>query len=477
MEKPGQKIKPHISLIIVGLCLPFLLWAVCKILPTHDDWATLTRPTFEPLFVKERWLFYGYHWRPFDSLFGYILGLNPQLIYPELNHFCVILGHALCSYLVFYILTVLKFRSLAINIATLYFFIAPATMATVSAVDSMNQVYALFWGMISFIIYIKIYKWKYPLWIITIYIATLCKENGIMWALIGPCLAYGFDIINWKVLKKDIVITTVLMSIYALLILLLPSDITIADSYVPGYIKSIHNFVKFIFTSFITVDYIYLLHQPHRNLILACISLIPTLPFFYYIYIKNKKLFLEKKMLFVILCLLFAVAPHIFTVFSMMHTYAGMTLLAFMVALGIEKCKVDIKPLTLSFILFCLSAVVINYHLIKSSIESGLIGKQMAQEAINKTGKPVNSVYVIIIEDDYPKLSSFCVIPNEAFGWGLASQYETNYQWPKIISDTTIERSGEALRYAKDISSRILNNKEYECVWIVNGKDINVIKN
>ena len=100
----------------------------------------------------------------------------------------------------------------------------------------------------------------------------------------------------------------------------------------------------------------------------------------------------------------------------------------------------------------------------------------MAQEAIKKTGKPVKSVYVIIIEDNYPKLSSFCVIPNEAFGWGLASLYETNYQWPEIIKDTTIERSGEALKNAKEISYKILNNKEYECVWIVDGKEILTFK-
>jgi len=100
----------------------------------------------------------------------------------------------------------------------------------------------------------------------------------------------------------------------------------------------------------------------------------------------------------------------------------------------------------------------------------------MAIEAIQKTEKPVDSVFVVIIEDDYPKLSSFCVIPNDAFGWGLASQYETNYQWPKVVEDTIIERSDESLKQAQQICFEALNKKKYDCVWIVNGKDIDVVR-
>ena len=165
MESVWHKIKLNFSVVVICMCMPLLLWAVNGILPTHDDWATLTRPTFEPLFIKERWLFYGYHWRPFDSFFGYILGLNPSLIYPTLNHCCVVIGHVLNSCLVYYILKSMKFHHVAINIATLYFFISPATMATVSAVDSMNQIYSLFWGMVAFIVYIKTTKAKYVIWI------------------------------------------------------------------------------------------------------------------------------------------------------------------------------------------------------------------------------------------------------------------------------------------------------------------------
>jgi sporulation protein YlmC with PRC-barrel domain len=174
-------------------------------------------------------------------------------------------------------------------------------------------------------------------------------------------------------------------------------------------------------------------------------------------------------------CLLIAVAPHLGTVFSMMHTYAGLAMIAIIIAFSISQVD-HLKPVVVAFVLWIIAAVLIDIHLIDASVKSGLIGKNMAKDAIQKTGSPVDNVYVIIIEDDYPKLSSFCVIPNEAFGWGLAAQYETNYQWPKSIKDTTIVHSENALEEAKQLSRKIVNEGHYGCVWIVNHQSIDVVK-
>ena len=466
-------ISKYWGLIIAVAIIPFLLNAIIQILPTFDDWTSTTTPDFNPFFIKERFLFYGYHWRPFDAILGYIVGLNPQQLFPTFNHCCIVTGHLLCTILIFSLLSELGFSTLAKNISALYFFISPATMATVSAVDSLNQTFALVAGIAAFLIYIK---GKYAIWAIMIFIAALFKENGLMWALICPILAYGFDKIELKTLKRDIVFGLMIMALYALAIFLLPKDIIIHPEYVPEVIKVIKNIVKFFFTTFITIDYIYLLHQPSRQLIVAFATFILTLPFIYYIFIRNIKYFINKKILCTTISLLIAVAPHLLTVFSMMHTYAGMALLAVIIAYSIDCSKSQYKQIVYSFILFCCSALMINTHLIKASIKSGLIGKNMAVEAISKTIDPVKSVYVIIIEDDYPKLSSFCVIPNEAFGWGLASQYETNYVWPEIVNDTIIERSLNATKEATDIGHDILNKNLYDCVWLVDRDHIDVIK-
>ena len=340
------------SIILIILLSPLLLYAVWFILPTHDDWAATTTPDFTPFFTKEHFFFYGYHWRPFDTWIGYLVGRNPQLLFPAINHLLVVLGHFLSVVALFKVLIVLGFNKKTINVSTLFFFIIPATMATVTAIDSQNQVYALTTDLIAFLFYVKNSKNKYIFWPILIFLATLFKENGLMWALICPVLTYGFDLIDKKTLKKDLLVGLGIMIAYALIIAIQPKDITIHPEYEPGVLKIIKNIVKFLFSSFITVDYIYLLHQPSRKLLWAIVSFLFALPFLYLVFIRQWQLFSHKKMWCTAICLLIAVAPHLLTTFSMMHTYAGLAFITIMIAYSINTYKEQHKTLILSFVLF-----------------------------------------------------------------------------------------------------------------------------
>ena len=471
-----MNIKKYWSIWIIIALTPIYIWATVLILPTFDDWTSLISPSFEPLVSKERFLFYGYHWRPFDSIFGWIVGLNPHLLFPTLNHICVVLGHVACTVVVYWLTTILKFNNITKNIATLYFFITPSVLATTLAVDGLNQTYANLWGMMALIIYLTMKgSKKYIVWITMVAIATLCKENGLMWIMISPVFAFGFDFIDAKKLKKDLIIGGAILFIYALLIVLLPSNIEIHPEYVPTTTKIIKDIFKFLLTTFVCVDFVSLLHEPSRNWMIAILTLLLSIPFLYCIYIKKMKLFQSKTICSLILCLLIAVAPHIFTVYSMMHTYAGLGIIAVIIAYVINSYD-KTTYLKWAFLSFLVSAIFIDIHLWKESVKSGLMGKEMAQEIVKKTGSPVNSAYFIVIDDNYPKLSSFCVIPSEAVGWGIAVQYENNYQWPKIIRDTIIERRINAEKTAEEIALKKINHKQVDCAWIIDHKKIKVIR-
>ena len=469
-------IREYWCVLVIVVLTPLFLDGVLRILPTHDDWTSTCQPDFNPFFIKERFLFYGYHWRPFDSILGYLVGRNPQLLFPALNHYVVVTGHLLCAGLIFRVLSKLGFSQSTKNIVTVACFILPATMAAATAVDGMNQIYALAFGMIAFLLYIRQNRWKYVAWISTVFIASWWKENGLMWALICPILAYGFNIISLKTFKKDVMIGMGIMLVYALAVVLLPKDIIIHPEYVPSVMKIVKNVVKFLFTSFITVDYIYLLHEPSRNLWAAALSLLLTVPFCYYLYQGIAKLHVKKELWCSLLCLVIAAGPHLLTVFSMMHTYAGLALLAVLMALAIDADgQQEVKAFILSFLLFCCSSLIIDRHLIDESIKSSLVGKQMAQEAVKKTKSRAERVYLIRIEDDYPKLSSFCVIPYEAFGWGLASRMETNFEWPEVIEEASMEPSKDALSKAKSLAHDELEKGKYDCVWIVDFNKVYVV--
>ena len=77
----------------IVLTAPLALLLLCQLQPTFDDWTYYTIPQMEPLTLHSL-LPDGNYWRPFDVLFGYLLGLNYRL-FPFLNHLFILLGHIL----------------------------------------------------------------------------------------------------------------------------------------------------------------------------------------------------------------------------------------------------------------------------------------------------------------------------------------------------------------------------------------------
>ena len=118
--------------------------------------------------------------------------------------------------------------------------------------------------------------------------------------------------------------------------------------------------------------------------------------------------------------------------------------------------------------LFIVSCVFIDWHHWQKSYESGLIGKRMAQDIVNATPKPVDRVFLIIVNDDTPKYSSFCVIPRDAFGRGKSVCALNGYEWPKDIEIADLEED-EAYKI-ESIADKAVADR-YEAVWLVQ-KDV-----
>ena len=58
----------------------------------------------------------------------------------------------------------------------------------------------------------------------------------------------------------------------------------------------------------------------------------------------------------------------------------------------------------------------------------------------------------------------------------MAAQYETNYQWPKAVKDTIIERTDDYINKVNHLVEKTKSEKQYEVVWIVNHDQVEVIK-
>ena len=101
----------HFSLYTIAACLPFILWAVCGILPTFDDYTSLQSPWWVQI-ADPGYFFPDAVCRPFDALLGGIVGWQPKL-FPTLNHVLVILGHTVNAVLVFSLCRRLRFSTAA----------------------------------------------------------------------------------------------------------------------------------------------------------------------------------------------------------------------------------------------------------------------------------------------------------------------------------------------------------------------------
>ena len=71
------------------------------------------------------------------------------------------------------------------------------------------------------------------------------------------------------------------------------------------------------------------------------------------------------------------------------------------------------KRMFTSFICYFTATLIIDVHHWYKAWQTSLPGKEIAEIIIKKTQKPCNKVYCIMIRDNNPKFSSFCVPTNE----------------------------------------------------------------
>lgn len=462
-------------LFYIFITAPIVLWFICLLLPTFDDWSYITTPG-NGVCIKRNILPFWSYWRPFDAIIGWILSLYHPL-FPILNHIIVYGAHLISTFIIYKLCIILQYNQRAIAISTFFFYFSPAVLGTVLGIDSINQATAQLWGLVGLYLYLinnKHKRQQYILWISSVFMATLSKENGICFFVVIPFIAYGFDFIDKKKLIRHWSIGIAAAIVYFTVRLLLNNNqVDINHEYFENTLLSKAKHVAmFVAYPFINFDYVSLFYPPKRNIFIVIITLILALPFIVFLFFKQRKQLTSKPFIILSLSMFLLALPHLLTLFTTMHAYAGHSMAALIIGLLVNQCNKK-SLLQWLFLLFVVSNIYTDYHHWIMSYRSGLTGKSMAQQAIEKTGVPVDKVYTITIDKGEQKYSSFCVIPVYAFGWGIAAANETNYEWPKEMEDSTI--------YKDEINNipSIINHafkKGYNCIWIVDNNHIEVVK-
>lgn len=470
-----QKIHPLYWLVF--LTAPLALWGKWLILPTFDDWNTLSSPNMDPEWAKY-FLSFTSVWRPFDAAFGYLYSLCPEW-YPRLSHLVIMAGHLVNTLLVYLLCRQLSIGRQARAIATTFFYLSPCVAATVWACDSLNQTYSQLWGLLAVLLYLRTKGWRrYLSWLILVFLAVLSKENGLAWAVVPPIVEWGMkggcQREQLRPLFREFMFGAFIAIAYATIRLSLPHT----GDYNPDYqtfdiVRKAKEIGMLLVNTTMAVDLISILHAPSRNLLLGALTVLLSLPFLWMVFLRRPGLYFTEKGLSLAVSALIVVSPNILLSLSMMNAYASLGMAAVLTGYLID-CQERKRPITIAFLLYLVSALIVEVHAWYCSWQSGLLGRELSQKVIRMTGEPVDRVTFIIVEDDYPKFSSFCVVPSDAMGWGFEVQHENHYQWPSEVVQVRVGR--EATENEIDSLTQVAFGEGFDCVWTIRHKDITVKK-
>lgn len=452
----------------IVLTAPLALLLLCQLQPTFDDWTYYTIPQTEPLTFQSL-LPDGNYWRPFDVLFGHLLGLNYRL-FPFLNHLFILLGHVLNTLLIYKILQWFRVSMLSRNLSVVFFYLSSGTLGTILNIDSLNQVYSLLWGLLALYSYISLSGYrKLILWLVCALLSIFAKESGYVWFLFPPFIVWGIGKERFNYVIRHLLCACLVFVFYLVSRFILSDSFYLENNVYMEFTltRLLRNLALLFGMIFYPIDYASLIHPQHRHLAVVVITGALPLPF---LWLLLRSYRWQKPLIILLLSFFIGAFVNLMTVFSVMHCYAVLPFIALMIALLCERFK-NKKVLIVSALLYLLTAFFTLLHHGYASFLSGKMGEQMAKSIVSQCDRPVNKVMVIHLDKGETKYSSFWVIPFEAFGWGYSALQQTGYQWPKTIIN-------EEITNRKQLNSLLLKAEKANCdgVWYADGEQVKRIK-
>lgn len=456
-----------------------MLIAICMLEPTFDDWTYFTTPYYDfTSNITDRLIPRYSYWRPFDCLFGLLLTIDHRL-FPLLNHIAVFAAHIMSALMVYKLSRMLSLGRESSWVATLFFFFSPAMLGTVLGIDSLNQAYSHLWGMLAIHTYLR---GRHSLWILCSLLSLFCKENGIAFFFIPIIIKWAVNREeNILIPLRNLCVSLAVIGIYFLFRVILESNVVyINEEYFDSPAMRIaSNMIRFVSLSLIPMDYVSVATAATLNYPLALITLALSMPFMIMLAVKGRRILLSPLFVTLIVSALVAAAPHIATLFTTMHAYAGLGFIA--IAIGMlwqsaykketaDKDGTDYKSIFRNpyMIAFLLSCLIIDVHHWYCSYESGMQGKRMAEKVL-KTIQPKPKLCVLYIDTNESKYSSFCVIPYDAFGWGKAVRHYGDGVNPAYIDNYTFQPNDTtAIHHYVDS----IRTEGYKDVLVVEGSEV-----
>jgi hypothetical protein len=378
----------YVALVVV------LFVAMAPLLPFDDDLLYITPATTPDIAGL---LPTADFWRPFDYLFRMLLGLVPQA-FPLLNHFAVVVGHVLNTCLLHAILK----RRLGLEahprfLACLFFLVSPAVFVAVASIDSLNQVWSAFFGMLAvFLLLGSTRPTTFVASFACCVLALFWKEGGMPFFVIAPAVGIFAQWSRDSAAQRKVATTTPQapptkpptlapqapnpraylkrLALYLLIGLAICAIYLAIRFFLLGqmslgsaggrYAMSLNplniagNLAVLLASCFSSIDSIAILAQP-RNLPLAAITALASLPFILWVLRETVRWLrtprARTRLIFLVLMALTGVSPYLLMASAgEMHAYQLMPFVAVLIALymgnrcatngGTPAASVTVKP-------------------------------------------------------------------------------------------------------------------------------------
>lgn len=464
---------------LIAYVLIFAL--VFSIYPLNDDWYYITTPN--PDFSLSDLLPDRNFWRPFDALFGAVLGVVPGL-FPVLNRAIVVLGHIVNAVLLESILKSFELKPAWRKFTVCYYLFSSAAWAVTVSPDGLNQAYSVLFGLVAICSYLKRGGYSYLFWCA---IALLWKESGISWFYVIPVLEAVMTAKTWKNLigdselikqcVKKALLSTAVIGVYFLARFALYGSITLGGN--TGRYKislfslsTLKNTIMQFGSAGSGVDSIALLSND-KSPVLAVITIVLSLVFLGVVFSSLVSLIIKKQHIFqllgIALCALGLAFPTIIIDrASEMNAYCVLGAVAVFFGFCLDRGQVNRKKMRMAAICIFLAFSISSVHKLVVIYDYSDRTEQLTENIRQYYGTPADNVLFVEM-DSWDGYSVFCqsALTGTSNGWSLRPYFS----WENV------HHAKYAAKSEEDAAAYIQSHgKKYDRILLIRGETVEKIK-
>ena len=390
-----------------------IYFIVYPISPLSDDWYYLTAPN--PDFTLADLLPSNQFWRPFDALFGGLMGLVPEM-FPTLNRLIVVLGHILNGALLGGVAKQIGISPKWQMFSVCFFLFSSAVWAVTVSPDALNQTFSVLFGLLAIWLHFKYGGYYYAIFC---FLALLWKESGVSWFFVVPLFdafvrpeTEGLNLKDKEKIKrfaKRIAVSLISVVAYFVVRFALLGEVALGSGDGGTYklsllsFSTVKNAILLLVSGATGIDSIALFSK-NRTVILVVITFLLSAAFLLTWLFSTVSLIKQKKKTVSLICIFLCVLGLAFPLMILgsageMHAYPVLCGMSILLAYGFSHSHVAFKKVLISVICIFIAFGITSVHKVKSIYDYSDRTEKLTQSIMESYDRPQGSALFVLIDD------------------------------------------------------------------------------